>query len=135
MAEKIRMLEIAPLERPKLIEVEHTLEILQELVGGTLQAVYPWDEDPVCVLCDDEGKIKGYPANRVLEDENGEPYDILVGTFYVCGLGREDFVSISDELADKYAEKFKHPEMFFRTENDRVIMVRMGSGEKPRVIA
>ena len=41
MAAKIRMLEIAPLEKPRLIEVDHTLEVLQELVGGTLQATYP----------------------------------------------------------------------------------------------
>ena len=134
MAEMIRMLEIAPLERPRLIEVPHTLETLQELVGGTLQAVYPWDEDLVCVLVDDEGKFKGYPANRVLEDEDGEPYDILVGTFYICGLSREDFASIPDDLADKYAEKFKHPEMFMRTENDHVVMIRIGSGETPRQI-
>ena len=135
MAEKIRMLEIAPLEKPRLIEVDHTLEVLQDLVGGTLQAVYPWDNDLVCVLCDDEGKFKGYPANRVLEDEDGNPYDILVGTFYICGLSREDFASIPDDMAEKYTEKFQHPEMFFRNESDQVIMVRMGSGEKPRVIA
>ena len=135
MAEMIKLLEIAPMEKPRLIEVPHTLEVLQELVGGTLQAVYPWDQDYVAVLCDDEGKFKGYPANRVLEDEDGEPYDILVGTFYIVGLGREDFISISDELADKYAEKFKHPEFFLRTENDHVIMFRLGSGEPPRLIA
>ena len=44
MAEMIRMLEIAPLEEPRIIEVEHTIENLQELVGGTIQAVYPWEE-------------------------------------------------------------------------------------------
>ena len=34
--ETIRMLKIEPLKAPVLIEVEHTLEMLQELVGGTL---------------------------------------------------------------------------------------------------
>ena len=37
--ERIRMLEVAPLEAPRLIEVYHTLDNLQELVGGTVQAV------------------------------------------------------------------------------------------------
>ena len=129
--EMIRMIEVAPLEAPRLIEVEHTLENLQELVGGTVQAVYPWDEDLVAVLCDDDGKFKGYPANRVLTDEDDNPYDILVGTFYICGLTREDFGSISDELAEKYMEKFRYPEFFMRTENGHVIMFRMGSGEAP----
>ena len=127
----IRMSEVAPLEAPRLIETEHSLENLQALVGGTVQAVYPWDEDLVAVLCDDDGKFKGYPANRVLTDEDGNPYDILVGTFYICGLTREDFASISDELAERYMKKFRYPEFFMRTENGHVIMFRMGSGEAP----
>lgn len=133
--ERIRMLEIAPLKPPRLIEVDHTLENLQELVGGTVQAVYPWDSDLVAVLCDDEGKFKGYPANRILTDEDVNPYDILVGTFYICGLTRDDFGSISDELAEKYTEKFRFPEMFMRTENGHVVMLRLGSGEPPMEIA
>ena len=128
--ERIRMLEIAPLEAPRLIEVDHTLENLQELVGGTIQALYPW-EDLCCVLCDDNGKAKGYPANRVLEDEEGNPYDIIVGTFYICGLTRDDFASISDELAEKYTEKYRYPEMFMRTEKGHVIMFRLGSNKPP----
>ena len=132
--ERIRMLEIAPLEAPRLIEVDHTLENLQELVGGTVQAVYPWD-DLVAILCDDDGKAKGYPANRILTDEDGNPYDILVGTFYICGLTSTDFGSISDVLAEKYTEKFKYPEMFRRTWDGHVEMLRLGSGEPPMRIA
>ena len=133
MAEMIRMLEIAPLEEPRIIEVEHTLENLQELVGGTIQAVYPWEE-PVALLVDDDGKGKGYPANRALVDENDEPYDIVVGTFYICGLTTEDFGSLSDELAEKFTERFHWPEMFMRTMDDHVVWIRMKPGEKPRVI-
>ena len=132
--ERIRMLEVAPLEAPRLIEVYHTLENLQELVGGTVQAVYPWD-DLVAILCDDDGKAKGYPANRILVDEDGNPYDIIVGTFYICGLTNTDFGSISDELAEKYTERFRYPEMFMRTENGHVVMFRLGSGEPPMEIA
>lgn len=128
--EMIRMLEIAPLKAPRLIEVEHTLENLQELVGGTVQAVYPW-EDRCCILCDDDGKFKGYPANRILVDEDGNPYDVVVGTFYICGLSREDFASLPDDLAEKYTERFRYPEMFMKNGNGHVIMFRLGSGEAP----
>ncbi len=127
------MLEIAPLSRPRVIEVDHTLETLQELVGGTLQAVFPW-EDRVAAFMDDDGKAKGYPANRVLEDEDGNPYDIIVGTFYICGLGLDDFQSLSDELVEKYAEKFKYPEMFLRSETGRLAMVRLGACEPMRFV-
>ena len=133
MAEMIRVLLIEPMEKPRLVEIEHTLENLQELVGGSIQAVYPW-EDPVAVVCDDEGLFKGYPLNRLLEDDDSNPYDILKGTFFICGLGREDFASISDAMAEKYTEKFRLPEMFMRTMDDHVIWFKIGSGEEPKVI-
>ena len=49
MAE-IRVLLVEPGEKPRLVTVEHTLENLQALVDGYIQAVYPWD-DPVAVIC------------------------------------------------------------------------------------
>ena len=133
MAEKIRVLLVEPLERPRLVEVEHTLENLQELVGGSIQAVYPWD-DPVGLVCDDDGKFKGYVPNRALVDDDGNPYDIIVGTFFICGLGRENFASISDELAERFTERFHWPEMFMRTLDGHVVWVRMKPGEEPRII-
>ncbi len=133
MAKIIRMLKIEPMKAPELIEVEHTLENLQELVGGTIQAVYPW-EDPVALLCDDDGKFKEYPPNRALVDEEGELYDVVVGTFFICGLTREDFDSIPDLLAEKYTEMFKHPEMFMQTMDGHVIWFKLGAKYQPRII-
>ena len=133
MAEKIRVLLVEPLEAPRLVEVEHTLENLQELVGGFIEAVYPYD-DPVGLVCDEDGIANGKPLNRLMMDENGKPYDIIKGTFFICGLGEENFCSISDELAEKYTEQFRWPEVFMRTMDGHVIWVRMKPGEEPRMI-
>ena len=133
MAEQIRVLLIEPGEHPRLVTVEHTLENLQELVGGTIQAVYPFLE-PVAVICDDEGKYKGYTPNRALVDEEGEPYDIVVGTFFICGLSEDSFNSISDELAEQFKEKFFWPELFIRTLDKHVLWIKQGSGVPPKMI-
>lgn len=134
MAEKIKVLKINPMETPRLIEIDHTLESLQEQVGGMVQAVYPWD-DPVAVLTDDEGKLKGYRANRVLEDEDGNPYDILVGSFLIVGLSEDNFASLPDEMAKKYEEKFHWTEMFMKTADGQVVWMRLKPGqETPRVL-
>ena len=130
MAENIRVLLIEPMKEPRLETVEHTLENLQKLVGGDIQAVYPW-EDYVGLVCSDEGKILGYPANRLLCDEDGEPYDVVCGPFFICGLSTEDFCSISDEMAEKYTRKFQHPELFMRTARNTVLCFKLGSGEPP----
>ena len=133
--EMIRMIEVAPLEAPRLIETEHTLENLQELVGGTVQAVYPWDEDLVAVLCDDDGKFKGYPANRALVDENGDPYDIVAGSFFICGISEDDFSSLTDEQADRFSELFRWPEVFFETSDKHIMCMKLKEGETPSRIA
>lgn len=133
MAKEIRVLLVEPMEQPRLVTVEHTLENLQKLVDGYIQAVYPWD-DHVAVVCDDDGIANGKSPNRLLADEDGKPYDILKGTFFICGIDVEDFCSISDELAEKYMEKFRWPEMFFRTLDEHVVWVKLKPGEEPKVI-
>ncbi len=118
--EKMKVLRIDPMEEPRAVEIEDSLEALQEAVGGIIQAVYPW-EDPVAVICADEGKLKHFPLNRLLED-----YDILLGTFLICGLGKESFASLSPELISKYHEKFRYPELFVKIDG-HILCIRTGA--------
>ena len=123
--EMIRVLLVEPHKHPRLVEVEHTLENLQALVGGDIAASYPW-EDRVGLVYDDDGKFKeGNEANRALED-----YDVLVGPFFICGLGVEDFASISDELALKFAKKFWMPETFLMLPGG-LMVIREDDGSQP----
>lgn len=48
--EKMKVLVVRPMEMPEVQEIDHTLSAMQELVGGTIQAVYPFD-DPVALIC------------------------------------------------------------------------------------
>ena len=89
---------------------------MQKFVGGTIQAVYPFS-DPVAIVCNDEGKLLGLGYNRALRDDDGNIYDILCGPFFVCGLGKEDFTSLPEELMEKYFRIFEHPELFIRVGN------------------
>lgn len=61
-------------------------------------------------VCDDEGKLKHKPLNRLLED-----YDVLSGDFFVCGLGEDDFTSLTDEQFRHYEKLFRDPELFLPT--------------------
>ena len=108
--EKIKVILVEPMEEPKVVEIPDSLEALQKTVGGTIQAVYPW-EDPVAIVCADEGKLLHFPPNRMLED-----YDVLVGTFLITGLGEDNFASLTEDLIGKYTEKFRWPEAFMRNE-------------------
>ena len=61
-------------------------------------------------VCDDEGKLKHKPLNRPLED-----YDVLSGDFFVCGLGKNDFTSLTDKQLRRYEKLFRDPELFLPT--------------------
>ena len=86
-----------------------------------IDAVYPF-ADPVAIICNDEGKLMGLPLNRALRDEDGQMYDAVAGTFLVVGLGEDDFVSLSPELAQKYEQLFHQPEAFLKLGNRLLVL-------------
>ena len=91
--------------------IANNLESLQKTVGGYIEAIYPFD-DPVAIICNEEGKLNSMELNRALLDDSEQIYDILAGQFIVIGLGDDDFASLSKEFQEKYCRTFKHPEMF-----------------------
>ena len=99
----LSVLKIAPGQYPQQVEIDNGLKALQQAVGGSIGASYPF-EDPVAIVYNDDGKLMGLPLNRALWDEDGLMYDVIAGTFLVVGLGEEDFVSLSPELAQKYED-------------------------------
>ncbi len=105
------VLAVKPGEQPIKMELDGSLESMQAFVGGTIQAIYPFD-DPVAIVCNEEGKLMGLECNRALRDEQGAIYDILCGPFFVCGLGEEDFASLSGNQMETYYKLFEHPELF-----------------------
>ena len=70
------VLAVQPGEKPVTLELEGTLKSMQNFVGGTIQAIYPY-EDAVAIICNDEGKLNGMKFNRALRNEAGEVIDIL----------------------------------------------------------
>ena len=112
----MKVLLVEPLERARVIAIEGKLSNYQELVGGIIEAVYPWD-DEVALVCNDNGIAEGLPLNRMIGWDTEHPYPIF-GTFFICGLGYDDFASLSDELAAKYTKMFQRPEFFMRGEKD-----------------
>lgn len=92
------------------------LQAMQKVVNGYIQALYPID-DPVAIVLNDEGKINGSKANRPLYDTNGTISNIFFGTFFICGVGEEDFTDIPDELIQKYIDMFPLPKEVFIPKN------------------
>ena len=118
----LSVLKIAPGQFPQQVEIDSDLKALQEAVGGFIGASYPFADDPVAIVYNDDGKLMGLPLNRALRDEDGQMYDAVAGTFLVVGLGEEDFVSLSPELAQKYEQLFHQPEAFLKLGNRLLVL-------------
>lgn len=132
---KITVLVVEPLMEPYVKEIDSGLKSLQKEVGGYIQAVYPFEE-PVAIICNEEGKLNGEPLNRALRDEDGHVYDIVAGTFLIAGLSEDNFCSLSEAHIEQFTQEFKAPEMFARA-NGKILIMPMNwetiKDERPSV--
>lgn len=115
--QKMTVLIVPPMQEPYTKEIDTGLKSLQNEVDGSIQAIYPFEE-LAAIICNEKGKINGLELNRALYDDNGKIYDIVAGTFLICGLTGDSFASLPDELINKFSEQFKQPETFVQVGHD-----------------
>ena len=129
MTETILVLKIEVGRVPERVEIPRDLASMQSVVGGPIQAVYPFEE-PVALVCHEEGKLEGLPLNRALRDEAGEIYDVIAGTFFLCGAPpeAEEFTSLTEAQLLRYERLFRCPEVFVSTENGLMYIGVIGTG-------
>ena len=105
---------VSPGQQPKKTTIDDTLAAMQRTVGGPIQAIYPFEE-PVALICHEEGKLLHLPLNRALRSpDTGEIYDIIAGDFFLCAAppDSEHFESLTDDQLERYARIFRTPELF-----------------------
>ena len=104
---------VEPLKDPYVKEIDSSLESMQNIVGGLIQAIYPFDH-PVALICNEEGKLMRLPLNRALFDKDGNVADIIAGTFFICSApaDRENFDSLTDEQIEIYKKRFEALEVY-----------------------
>ena len=117
MSEKINVLLIEPGKYPKQIEIEDTLEAMQETVGGYIEEYMPFD-DEVAIVCNEEGKMNGAELNRAIYTDEKEILDINAGKIYIAYAKNETESNqcMPKKLIKKYEDKFRYPERFYQTD-------------------
>ena len=131
---RMKVLVVEPLKEPKLVEINHDLSDMRWIVGGAIECVFPFG-DRIGLVCCADGIALGYPLNRALEDADGNVYDIVHGTFFLCGLSVDNFDSLPDGLAKKYMEHSRYPELFMKSMDGSIYRFKLGSGKPPKVVA
>ena len=129
MSEKMRAVLVEPGETARTVEMGTGLRDLQSAVMGYIETCYPFEDQNALIVCNEEGKINGLPANRAIYDSEGDLADIICGPFVVCSFDGEDFASLSDEQIGRYTEQFRYPERFEMT-SGRISVTTYMPGER-----
>ena len=114
---------VEPKKKPMVQDISPDLESMQKIVGGSIQAIYPFDE-PVALICNEEGKLLGLPLNRALRDDEDNVYDIISGTFFVCAAPPDSdrFTGLTDQQVKTCMARFSMPEMFLNVGGDLFVL-------------
>lgn len=102
---EIKVLALLPLELPKVIELDNTLEAMQKFVGGSIECLPLCDlNSEFTLVCNDEGKLLELPPNRMLW--GGADY--LAGPGFIAGTDYEgNMTSLTAEEITYYTEKYR----------------------------
>ena len=96
------------------------LKEMQATVGGLITVIYPYEEQ-VAIVSNDESILEGMPFNRSVEGGYGG----IFGTFFVCGLGEEDFCSLPPEQMERFKKKFHQAEILVGAKGNTPITLKV----------
>ena len=123
----MKILVVEPLKHPYVEDIDGSLKSMQEIIGSGVHATHPFD-DSVNVITTDMGRLIEQPMNRALRDEDGRVDDVLSGTFLICGISNDRFISLTDEQIKRYTQLFYVPEVFLHI-GDRIMVLQVPDDE------
>ena len=129
----IKVVMCKPEKKAYITEISTSLESMQKTVGGLIEFYYLADD--IFIVCNDSAKIEHLPASRVIRDSTGKIIEIINGNFFIAKEDLSDdensdgFLSLSDEEASYYLEKYLYPDDVFLIGGEIVAIPYYGAEE------
>lgn len=98
----MNVLVVEPGYLPYEKEVSNDLKDLQTIVGGGIEAIYPFD-DYVAVVINAERENYRAGFNRTITERG---YGAVFGTFFICSIEGEHFASLTSQQMEVYKKRF-----------------------------
>ena len=125
VTEQMTVLVVEPGYAPYEKIIPHDVQAMQEIVGGLITAIYPYEE-PVGIVANDEGILLGMDFNRSIEGGYGG----LFGTFFACGLTVDDFCSLPPDQMERFKKKFHKAEILLGVRGNDLITLKVEPKQK-----
>ena len=123
--EQMTVLVVEPGYAPYEKTIPNTLEAKQELVGGLITAIYPYEE-MVAIVANDEGILLNMEFNRSVEGGYGGVF----GSFFVCGLTEDDFCYLPPDQMERFKKKFHKAEILLGVRGNDLITLKVEPKQK-----
>lgn len=96
-------------KEPQVLLIPRENKDIQELVHGSYEC-YQVNEK-ILIICNRDGWNLGLGVNRLVLSKDGNIKQAIRGDFFVCGAGKDDFVSLTDSQIKKlikysYGDKY-----------------------------
>lgn len=102
--EKITVVIVPPFTEPYKRIIRLKLETLQRIVRGGIETTYDDGIPDMLIVCNNENKFSDLKFNRTVKQVDFTDY--IFGTFFVCGMGKDDYCSLTDEQAERAIKRF-----------------------------
>ena len=123
--EQMTVLVVEPGYAPYEKTIPHELHAMQEIVGGLITAIYPYEE-MVAIVANDEGILLNMDFNRSVEGGYGGVF----GPFFVCGLTEDDFCSLPPDQIERFKKKFHKAELLLGVRGNDLITLKVEPKQK-----
>ena len=80
---------IKPGKYARIEDIDPTYSTLRSLVGGNIEMTYPFEDEYLAVISNEESKLLDLPPNRAVRRNDGSVADIYCGTMVVVALAPE----------------------------------------------
>lgn len=102
---------IKPGKYAQITEIEPTHSTLRTLVGGNIEMTYPFEDEYLAVISNEEAKLLDLPPNRAARRNDGSVADIYCGTMVVVALAPEgEYRDITNKEAKTVLQMWGPPE-------------------------
>ena len=102
---------IKPGKTAKVTDLDLSYHSLRTLVGGYIEMTYPFPDEEIAVISNEEAKLLDLAPNRAIRRADGTVIDIYCGTMVVVALAPEgEYRSLTTEEVNQVMAVWERPE-------------------------
>ena len=102
---------IKPGKFARIEDIDPTYTELRTLVGGNIEMTYPFEDEYLAVISNEESKLLDLPPNRAVRRNDGSVADIYCGTMVVVALATEgEYRDLTNKEAKTVLQMWGSPE-------------------------